>query len=281
MGILLSYYMCLLLCVIKDIFGIFSTEKYIDQDSVILTCFVMPILLFLWDITEILFGFADNIVANRIFGFLGCFLIVFLYVLGCCCLESFVIGKKVSKVQVFREKGIGVKILLSACMLLAGVGGGINVYLGYWIIFLAYCIVTLVFVITNIPEKSLQKILNGWKEKDGIFLILVKLMVVGTSIYEKTLLFFNLAQPWPDGMYGVLNYKWVRDLESLLFRMQYYGDKYVFFGLIPCLLVLFVVAVLRRKKTNQNIKLIWGIVMLAECFLFGLFGSVLCHAGRV
>lgn len=281
MGILLSYYMCLLLCVIKNIFGIFSTEKHIDQDSVILTCFVMPILVFLWDITIFLFGFSDNIVANRIFGFLGCFLIVFLYVLGCCCLESFVIGKKLSKVQVFREKGIGVKILLSACMLLAGVGGGINVYLGYWIIFLAYCIVTLVFVITNIPEKSLQKILNSWKEKDGIFLILVKLMVVGTSIYVKTLLFFNLAQPWPDGMYGVLNYKWVRDLESLLFRMQYYGDKYVFFGLIPCLLVLFVVAVLRRKKTNQNIKLIWGIVMLAECFLFGLFGSVLCHAGRV
>ena len=141
MSIILSYFMCLLLCTMKNILGFYSKEDNIDGESIILTYFAMPASVFLWiiiwDITIFLFGFSDNIVANRVFGFLGCFAIVFLYVWGCCSLEYYIMEEREGKLHVFRDKGKGVMLLLSGCILLSGIAGGINEYFGYWMIFLS------------------------------------------------------------------------------------------------------------------------------------------------
>ncbi len=279
MSTILSYFMCLLLCTMKNILGFYSKEDNIDGESIILTYFAMPALVFLWDIMKISMGFDDGIAG--VFGFLGCFAIVFLYVWGCCSLEYYIMEEREGKLQVFRDKGNGVMLLLSGCILLSGIAGGIDEYFGYWMIFLSYWIVSIVFVVTNIPGKSLWSALKRWKKKDGIFLLLMKLMAVGTSIYVKTLLFINLAQPNYGSIIPVkyrIKYEWLSDLDSVLFEMLFEGSKYVFVGLIPCLFVLYVVAALHRKNANKKRDVIWGIVVLAECFLSGFVGLVLWMA---
>lgn len=133
-------------------------------------------------------------------------------------------------------------LLLSGCMLLSGIAGGINEYLGYWIVFLSYWIVSIVFIITNMHRESMRNTLKRWKAEDGILLLLAKLMIVGVSIYVKTLLFMNHAQP-AYGMITLLKYKWIRDIEFVLWKMLYYGGRYVFLGVIPCLFVLYIVKI--------------------------------------
>ena len=126
MSIILSYFMCLLLCTMKNILGFYSKEDNIDGESIILTSLVMPLSVFLWDIMKILTGFFNSIVANSVCGILGCFAIVFLYVWGCCSLEYYIMEEREGKLQVFRDKGNGVMLLLSGCMLLSGIAGGID-----------------------------------------------------------------------------------------------------------------------------------------------------------
>lgn len=290
MLLILSYFMFLLLCLMRKVLSAYSEKETFNSESIGLTCFGIPVLAYVWGwILEAgLISGTGTVLIKSVLGFMECFGVVFFLIVGCCLLEYHIMGNLPNALQVLRKKGIRAILVLGICMLLSGVCGGvsylpeerlyrvltdINEYFGYWMIFLSYGIVSITFFITNVTRERLGNGLKRWKAQDGLFLLLLKVIIVASSIFVKTLLFINLAQPSGVTFISV-KYHWIRELGNLLFRWQYDGFKYWMLYIMPLLIVLYIVAVILKKNKNKT-DVVWGSVVFAECFFTGWIGQIL------
>lgn len=290
MIIILSYFMFLLLCVMYKTLLVYGKNENIDAESIGLTCFGIPILACVWGwiIEAGVMQVCNSVIEKVVLGFGECFGMVLILFVGYCLLEYYIAGKYPSKLQVFLNKSKGALIVISICMLMSGIGGGlsglpeeylhrvltdINKYLGYWMIFISYGIISITFFATNVTKERFGNELKRWKSQDGKFLVLMKWIVVGTSIGMKTLWFINMAQPLGI-TYLSVKYEWIGDLERLAFRMQQDGFKYMMLCIMPLLIVLYIVAV-DLKENNSKTDVVWGCVVFGECLLTGWIGQFL------
>lgn len=263
----------------KDVFFAISEKERVDTESVGLTCFGVPILFYLFtDVTRFLTVITDNVIRDM-FAFASAFLLVLGLVIGFCSLECQIIGTGKSKRHVFFQKNIFAVFVLLGSMIVPGVCVGLNEYSeqhsGYsfipiseYMVLWAYLIVTITFFITAKSGKSIKVIMKNWKEQDGVFLVIVKILVILNSIFVK--IFFVMGILYRNSVlllvFGL--HEWMYEYTNRILRLVDSVLSLQFKAIMPLLLALYIGAVSDKKSKEKREDVCFGRFAFVEGYIF-------------
>lgn len=293
------YFICCYMYLLYKVFNAFSEKKVNFKVSALV---ITAVLSFMGSLFGLGLGswdtFTDNInMAACIYGFVVYVFKTLVFLFACAYLEHYVMGKTERMLTVFRNKSLGVLILLGLCVVAPGIAGSISQfpveripkdlqYIHYYfddrMLFISYVIIAMVFLFTNMTKESLKKVMQEWKTQDGIFLVGMKILCVANGAFMKLLLFLVFASPWYHSNLLLIQYvvknEWMNKLKKFFGVLQYDFYKYEMLYILPVLTILYVVAVFRKKREKQvsvRKDLGFGILMNAVCFFVDCFGCVL------
>lgn len=293
------YFICCYMYLLYKVFNAFSEKKVNFKVSALV---ITAVLGFMGSLFGLGLGswdtFTDNInMAACIYGFVVYVFKTLVFLFACAYLEHYVMGKTERMLTVFRNKSLGVLILLGLCVVAPGIAGSISQfpveripkdlqYIHYYfddrMLFVSYVIIAMVFLFTNMTKESLKKVMQEWKTQDGIFLVGMKILCVANGAFMKLLLFLVFASPWYHSNLLLIQYvvknEWMNKLKKFFGVLQYDFYKYEMMYILPILTILYVVAVFLKKREKQvSIRkdLGFGILMNAVCFFVDCLGCFL------
>lgn len=295
------YFICCYMYLLYKVFNAFSEKKIHFKMSDLAVAVVIYIVTGAFGLSIGIAGggmSTDDInVAACIMGFVVYALKTLVFLGACGYLEHYVMGKTEKPLDVFKNKSLVVNILLGVCVIAAGIAGSISEfpvecipkdlqYIHYYfddrMLFVSYLIIATVFLFTNVTRESFKIVMKEWKAQDGSFLVGMKILCVVNGAFMKLILFLVWASPWYHSNLLLIQYvvknEWMYKLKKAFEVLQYDFYKYEMMYILPILTILYVVAVLIKKKVKKVSigKDLWfGILINAVCFLVDCLGCFL------